>query len=102
MAVRRFLGAAIVAICVGVPVVEAFDRWDQTLKDGNDTEANVVVAALCVGFALSAVHTAVNRLFRLLSTSERSFPRSIAVTQAVRASAATPIPACSPPVALRL
>jgi len=25
------------------------DTWDNTLSDGNDTEANVVIAALCVG-----------------------------------------------------
>ena len=60
------MGAVIVAICIGVPAVEAFDRWDQTLADGNDTEANVVVAALCVGLALSAVHTSVNLLLRAL------------------------------------
>src|SRR5262245_55534148 len=50
---RRLLGAAIVVICIGVPLVESFDTWDHTLSDGNDTEANVVVAALCVGLALS-------------------------------------------------
>ena len=47
------MSAAIVAICVLVPAIEAVDRWDQTLQDGNDTEATVVIAAVCVGFALS-------------------------------------------------
>ena len=51
---RRLLAAVIVVICIGVPLVESFDTWDHTLSDGNDTEANVVIAALCVGLALSA------------------------------------------------
>ena len=97
------MGAVIVAICIGVPVVEAFDRWDQTLADGNDTEANVVVAALCVGLALSAVHTSVNLLLRALrSANGHTDARSITVTQAVRASVAQPVPTCSPPIPLRL
>jgi len=43
---RRLFIAAIIALLVGAPIAEMFDRWDQTMKDGNDTEANVVVAAL--------------------------------------------------------
>jgi hypothetical protein len=97
------MGAAIVAICIGLPAVEALDRWDQTLADGNDTEADVVVAALCVGLALSAVHTSVNLLLRgLRSANRHTYARSIAVTQAVRTSVAPPVPTCSPPLALRL
>jgi hypothetical protein len=57
--VRRLLGAVIVVICIGVPLVESFDTWDHTLSDGNDTESDVVVAALCVGLALSTVATIV-------------------------------------------
>src|SRR5262245_25962970 len=52
--IRRLFGAAIIAICIVVPLVESLDTWDNTLSDGNDTEANVVIAALCVGMALSA------------------------------------------------
>jgi hypothetical protein len=64
---RRLLGAAIVVICIGVPLVESFDTWDHTLSDGNDTEANVVVAALCVGLALSTAA-------RIVITRVRSLP----------------------------
>ena len=46
------LVAAILAICLGGPVVEMFDHWDHTLQDGNDTEANVVAVAICVGLAM--------------------------------------------------
>jgi hypothetical protein len=100
--VRQLLGAAIVAICIGVPVVEAFDRWDQTLSDGNDSEANIVLAALCVGFALSTVHTIVNRLFRFLSRRQVSPRSSTCVVWLATATLTAPIPTSSPPIALRI
>jgi hypothetical protein len=100
--VRPFLSAAIVAICIGVPLIEAFDRWDQTLKDGNDAEANVVVAALCVGLALSAVHTVVNRHFRLMPSNERSILSRASIIRVRVVSVASPIPTASPPLALRI
>jgi hypothetical protein len=50
--IRRLAAAAIVAICVGAPIVEMFDQWDHTLQDGNDTEANVALVALTVGLAI--------------------------------------------------
>src|SRR5262245_34445953 len=40
----RVIGAAIVVIWISVPLIEPFDTWDHTLKDGNDTQANLVVA----------------------------------------------------------
>jgi hypothetical protein len=36
-----------------------FDHWDHTVQDGNDTETNVVVVALCVGVALVAAIRAI-------------------------------------------
>jgi hypothetical protein len=32
--------AALIALSIGAPIAEIFDSWDQTLQDGNDTEAN--------------------------------------------------------------
>ena len=29
------------AICLGAPIAEVFDRWDDTARDGYDTEANL-------------------------------------------------------------
>jgi hypothetical protein len=52
--VRQFGIAAIFAVCLAAPVLEMFDRWDQTLQTGNDTEANLVAVALCVGGAFVA------------------------------------------------
>ena len=55
--IRRLAAAAIVAICIGGPIVEVLDRWDHTIQDGNDTEANVVIAAVCVGVAFAVRRT---------------------------------------------
>jgi hypothetical protein len=44
-------------------VVELFDRWDPTVQEGGgDTEANIVVVALCVGLALVAASFVLPRL----------------------------------------
>ena len=67
--VRRVLTAAIIAIFLGAPIVEMFDGWDQTLKDGNDTEANVVVAALCVGVAFAIGTIVIAGRIRTLSST---------------------------------
>jgi hypothetical protein len=100
--VRRFAVAAILAICIGGPVVEMFDQWDHTLQDGNDTEANVVVAALCLGVAMAIGTIVVVGRIRAVASSSRLYavaPRfiSFAVT-----SLASPTPAISPPTPLRV
>jgi hypothetical protein len=99
---RRLLIAAIIAVSLGGPIVEMFDRWDQTLKDGNDTEANVVVAALCIGvaFAIGTIVTA----SRIRGLSSTAAGRVSAIRVAVRdvASVLAPIPTTSPPTILRV
>ena len=55
---RRLVCAAIVVICMTAPLVELFDSWDNTVEDGNDTESNAVLVALCVGLAMSTAATA--------------------------------------------
>ena len=104
VSVRRLLAAAIVVICIGVPLVESFDTWDQPGQGANDTEANVVFAALCVGLALTAgtaiviargESLAVDRRFRL--TLPSSAGRFAAFCPAA------PRPTVSPPLtALRI
>src|SRR5262245_50045562 len=59
MRLRRLVGAAIVAICIVVPLVETFDSWDRAPERGVDTEANIVIAALCVGLAFAVAMTIV-------------------------------------------
>ena len=100
--VRRILGAAIVAICIGVPLIEAFDSWDQTLRDGNDSEANIVIAALCIGAALSVAQTVVHRIVQSLSRNTRSYLNPRSVVRAGVLSLALPIPTSSPPLELRI
>jgi len=66
--VRRALVATIVLISLACPVLEAFDSWDHTIQTGQDTEAAVVVLALCVGvgFVLTPL---IGRLFQALRTT---------------------------------
>jgi hypothetical protein len=99
---RRLFLAAIIAIAVGAPLVEISDRWNQTLKDGNDTEANVVVAALCVGVAFAIGTVIIIGRIRALS-SFPAFP-VVAIRAAVGrvASTLTPVLTASPPTVLRV
>jgi len=102
MGFRRVVIAAIVAICIVVPAIEMFDRWDQTIQDGNDTEANVVIAALCVGLAFAIGSIAIVRLIRALLVRPR--PRTVAVPciQISTLALDSPIPTISPPTPLRI
>ncbi len=102
MTARRFAIAAILAITIGGPIVEMFDQWDQTLQDGNDTEANAVVAALCAGIAFAVGTIIVVAQIRALSlTSGRHTGVSRGLAVAAGAFAA-PVPTISPPALLRV
>jgi hypothetical protein len=99
---RRLFIAAIIATSLGAPVAEMFDRWDHTLKDGNDTEANVVIVALCVGVAFAVGTIVIASRIRALSSTAGG--RAIATRVTVRdlASVLAPIPTISPPTVLRV
>ena len=99
---RRLAIAAIIAITLGAPIAELFDRWDQTLQTGSDTEASVAVVALCIGvaFALGTI-VVVNRLRALASVSARRVVLPRAVPREL-ASLLTPAPTVSPPAILRV
>jgi hypothetical protein len=89
-------------MCIGGPIVEMFDQWDHTLQDGNDTEANVVVAALCIGVAMAIGTIVVIGRIRALASNSRLYavaPPFISFTLTSRAS---PAPATSPPTPLRV
>ena len=97
---RRLFIVAIVAVCLGGPMVEIFDSWDQTSRDGNDTEANVLVVALCVGLAFATgTLIVVNQIRTLASrpagTDSRTSPHHVAFLL-------PPSPASSPPAILRI
>src|SRR5260370_41793853 len=99
--VRRFAGGMILAICIGAPVLEMLDQWDRTLQDGNDTEINLVVVALCVGVAFAAAG-AIMACVRSSARAHRGFvliPESFITCLLTFA---PPIPNSSPPTALRI
>ena len=102
LVVRRFAISAIIAVCLGGPIVEIFDSWDHTAQDGNDTEANVGLAALCIGvaFAIGTI-VVVNRIRSLSSTSVSRLivPRMVVHNLA---SVLLPTPTSSPPTILRI
>jgi hypothetical protein len=93
--------AGIVAICLIAPIAETFDWWDHTAQDGNDTEANLIVVAVCVGLALSIAGTVVARI-RILSSRSRTYR---VISQRVvlpQPWLILPIPTSSPPTPLRV
>ena len=100
---RRFVIAVILCMSVGGPIVEAFDQWDRTLQDGTDTEANLVVVALCVGLALSGTGIILARVRSLLGT-RLFFPgaAACAATGVAPSSFVCLIPNSRPPTILRV
>jgi len=90
------------AICLGAPIAEVFDSWDDTVHDGYDTEANLVVAVLCVGVAMSFARSIVESI---RNASSRSDERSVCVLDRAsvrRVVLAWTIPSASPPTPLRI
>jgi hypothetical protein len=56
--VRSLFVALALLGCLGGPVLELFDQWDQPLQSAtDDTEANVLIVAMCVGLALITART---------------------------------------------
>ena len=99
---RRLLIAAIIAISLGGPIAELFDRWDQALENGTDTEANVVVVALCVGVAFAIGTAVVADQIRALSSTSAGRSISAHITVRREASVLSPAPTSSPPTVLRV
>ena len=98
--IRRFSVALILLVCLGSPIVEMFDHWDHTLQDGNDTETNVVIVALCVGVALI---TAIRLVLNLAPISPRERFASQPTQTPSRGRMLTPLtPDIRPPTILRV
>ena len=79
-----------------------FDQWDHTLQDGNDTEANAVIAVLCIGVAIAIGTAVVIARIRALASSSRLYAKAPPVVPYVPVWLASPIPASSPPTPLRV
>lgn len=92
---REIFAAMILAACLGGPVLEIFDRWDDTARTGNDTETELVVIALCVGAAFVAVRVLVTPVAKASPIeADRRRPIAGRLDRFVRPA---PIPAASPP-----
>ena len=98
---RRLAIGVILAIVIGAPAMETFDRWDHTLRDGNDREINLVIVALCVGVALSLTGALLARV-RASAGSRRCFLLNPESTLTTLLTSATPIPNGRPPTPLRV
>jgi hypothetical protein len=79
-----------------------FDQWDRTLLDGNDTEANVAVAALCIGIAFAIGTIVIVTRIRVVSSSSRVLTLAPAAICFPATPSARPIPTDSPPLPLRI
>lgn len=101
MNARQWAVAAVLAVCLGAPVTELFDRWDQPTEPGGDTELSAVVAALCVGTALSAAGAFLVRVGAVSAT--RGLRRATCnASRVVRLVTASPVPHLPPLTRLRV
>jgi hypothetical protein len=97
--IARLLAAALVALCVGVQVVEATGRWDRSFQDAGD-EAIIVTVALCIGVALAA--TRAKRRQTPLAAVQLPIP-PVGATLSSQTSRDIPSVFCSsPPLSLRI
>jgi hypothetical protein len=78
-----------------------YDRWDRTVEDGNDTEGNLVIVALCVGVALLVARGVVARIHDL-SPASQFCPSVSAPARMSPPSSSGPIPNSRPPTPLRV
>src|SRR5437773_2699238 len=100
--VRRLFVAGLLVICIGAPIVEMFDQWDDTLQDGNDTEANLVVVVLCIGVGLLSAGSVLRRI-----RSYRFYSGCVALPLArfaapVNVLLVLPVRVSTPPMTLRV
>ena len=58
---RRSIVGVLLALCIGVQLLEVSGRWDQTFQDAND-EAGIVAIVLCVGVAIAVARTLLARV----------------------------------------
>lgn len=99
---RRVFVAALLAVCLGAPIAEMFDRWDHTLQDGNDAEANLVVVVICVGIGFVAATAGLRNLRPSLTGTFRPRASSSRLLDPILEYLLVCFDASSPPDALRI
>jgi hypothetical protein len=99
--VHKLFVVLLLALCIGVHVLEVSGRWDQTLQDTND-EAGIVAAVLCVGVALAFTGTLLKciRLSRIGTSFVLAALPGAKVLSAIQG--VPRLSAASPPLALRI
>jgi hypothetical protein len=101
---RRIMGqclvAILLAICVSAPLVDSFDHWDRTLQDGNDTEANLVVIAVCAGVGFLFVRSLLRRI--QARRALHLVVSGVLFTERLASLLVVPLPDSSPPTPLRI
>jgi hypothetical protein len=98
---QRIFAAFLLSACLGAPLLETFDRWDNTLQDGNDTEANLIVVALCVGVGFVAAVAVIRRLCPVQSSTFGEIAQHV-LDLAITVSGTFPTPHPGPPTVLRV
>jgi hypothetical protein len=96
----HLFAAALLTLFVGAQLVEMSGHWDRSLQDAND-EAGLVAIVLCVGVALSAAATLLNRLGRRTLLSQ-IVPTSRWTPARRDRRSRGPILASGPPASLRV
>jgi hypothetical protein len=59
--IEKVFVTVLLTLCLGAHLVELSSVWDRTIDDAND-EVSIVSVVLCVGVALSAAGTLLNRI----------------------------------------
>jgi hypothetical protein len=75
------------------------DRWDRTAETGNETEVNVLVAALCVGLAFITAGALMPGCVKLSQHRLVQTPHDDRLSDWPLA---PPLPSSSPPIPLRV
>ena len=99
---RKSLVGVLLALCIGVQLLEVSGRWDQTFQDAND-EAGIVAIVLCVGVALAVACTRLART-RFLRSAFQAL--DVRLSDAFRGRLVSPPPLAlltgGPPTTLRI
>ena len=90
--------------CLVCPVMQTFDRWDHELQTGQDTEAAMVVVALCLAVTFALVQALLRISPALWSVTHKITCSALTYSFQFLAGAATGVLIFSspPPTTLRI
>jgi hypothetical protein len=99
---RSLFGVLLLLVCIGAPIAEMFDRWDDTAHSNNDTEANLVLLAVCVGIGFVTAATVSGRVRPTTAVRPVLLRPLESFIAPVVVSVNVPIPNSRPPSVLRI